>query len=179
MGKVYKVPCVLRQGLAYKCATWVPVLGGLHEDVQFLEFPHQHYHYDIRFMSARQLSELRLKPVLQNIIVEDIIIDGPELKPRKCYRVMPTWPYGTAHFQDKLQAMEDFYCEQRVDLNNPICPHQGLPLVAEPDADGVVVCSGHGLSWSLRTGELVRRAKPGARAVTKTIWVSTQLVKVH
>lgn len=32
------------------------------------------------------------------------------------------------------------------------CPHQGLPLTAEPDADGIVTCPWHGYRYDVRTG---------------------------
>ncbi len=32
------------------------------------------------------------------------------------------------------------------------CPHRGLPLDAEPDADGIITCSWHGYRIDIRTG---------------------------
>ena len=32
------------------------------------------------------------------------------------------------------------------------CPHQGLPLDAEPDEDGIIICPWHGYRISLRSG---------------------------
>lgn len=32
------------------------------------------------------------------------------------------------------------------------CPHQGLPLDAEPDADGVITCPWHGYRVQVRSG---------------------------
>lgn len=40
------------------------------------------------------------------------------------------------------------------------CPHQGLPLDAEPDADGVITCPWHGYRVDARTG----RCTPPAQA---------------
>lgn len=33
-----------------------------------------------------------------------------------------------------------------------ICPHQGLPLTTEPDADGHITCPWHGYQFDVRTG---------------------------
>jgi nitrite reductase/ring-hydroxylating ferredoxin subunit len=33
-----------------------------------------------------------------------------------------------------------------------VCPHQGLPLDVEPDADGVLQCPWHGFRFDVRTG---------------------------
>lgn len=35
------------------------------------------------------------------------------------------------------------------------CPHQALPLDAEPDADGIVTCPWHGYRFDVRTGACV------------------------
>jgi hypothetical protein len=38
------------------------------------------------------------------------------------------------------------------------CPHKGMPLDGMPiDAEGRVVCPGHGLRWNLKTGKLSPR----------------------
>ena len=35
------------------------------------------------------------------------------------------------------------------------CPHQGLPLDAEPDADGIMTCPWHGYRFDVRTGRAI------------------------
>jgi nitrite reductase/ring-hydroxylating ferredoxin subunit len=37
-----------------------------------------------------------------------------------------------------------------------VCPHQGLPLEGEPDADGVMTCPWHGYQFDARTGRCLR-----------------------
>lgn len=37
-----------------------------------------------------------------------------------------------------------------------VCPHQGLPLDGEPDADGVITCRWHGYQFDTRTGRCLR-----------------------
>ena len=41
------------------------------------------------------------------------------------------------------------------------CPHQGLPLDAEPDADGVVTCPWHGYRFDAQTGVCISGAACG------------------
>jgi nitrite reductase/ring-hydroxylating ferredoxin subunit len=41
------------------------------------------------------------------------------------------------------------------------CPHLGLPLDAEPDAEGVVTCPWHGYRFDVRTGRCVSGADCG------------------
>jgi hypothetical protein len=40
------------------------------------------------------------------------------------------------------------------------CPHRGLPLEAEPDAEGIVTCPWHGYRYDVRSG----RCRPGPSA---------------
>ena len=41
------------------------------------------------------------------------------------------------------------------------CPHRGLPLEGEPDADGIVTCPWHGYRYDVRSG----RCRPGPSAI--------------
>lgn len=36
-----------------------------------------------------------------------------------------------------------------------VCPHQGLPLSADPDGDGIIICPWHGYRFDVRTGTCV------------------------
>jgi nitrite reductase/ring-hydroxylating ferredoxin subunit len=36
-----------------------------------------------------------------------------------------------------------------------VCPHQGLPLSGEPDADGVITCPWHGYRFDARSGRCI------------------------
>jgi phenylpropionate dioxygenase-like ring-hydroxylating dioxygenase large terminal subunit len=41
-----------------------------------------------------------------------------------------------------------------VQVQAPVyCPHQGLPLDADPDADGVITCPWHGYAVNIRSGQ--------------------------
>jgi nitrite reductase/ring-hydroxylating ferredoxin subunit len=48
------------------------------------------------------------------------------------------------------------------------CPHLGLPLTAEPDADGVVTCPWHGYRFDVRTGQCVSGQECGWSANLET-----------
>ncbi len=100
---------------------------------------------------------------------------------RRCVRPMPTFPEKRAArlFPIGCEQFPNFYqrgktrgafvpvtlrCERLcdgkriADISNPVCPHRGFPLASlSVDADGCVTCPGHGLRWSLRSGELVSR----------------------
>ena len=45
-----------------------------------------------------------------------------------------------------------------------VCPHQGLPLTAEPDSDGLITCPWHGYRFDVRTGACVSGQIKGWRS---------------
>ena len=47
-----------------------------------------------------------------------------------------------------------------------VCPHQGLPLDCEPDADGLMTCPWHGYRFDARTGKCVSGQIKGWRQLT-------------
>ena len=158
VGRYYLVPCAKLKYMG----RWLPIIGPLHEDAKFINFPHQHWHYDPRFMSdatLRRCLAFSNGQILTQVLHPLPTDQGLTLKRRKCHRLMPEFPWMHPRWQGNLGRLEDAYATRRVDPERPICPHKGLPLVRSPDSDGVVVCSGHGLSWSLLTGCLVPRAK--------------------
>lgn len=156
VGQRYWVPCVLNPDHDGRYF-WVPIIGPLHEDKLIIGFEKEHFHYDLRFWSDRLISKVfgswgLQDPARSLVSVLTGFDKGPKVCRRKCFREMPEFP--VCGFS---MALEKAYCEQRVNPANPICPHRGLPLVAPANEDGVVVCSGHGLSWNIKTGEMVHR----------------------
>lgn len=55
VGKFYLVPTVVVPSLPKRLQV-VPVMGPLHEDAEFINFPHRHYHPDRRFVSDAWMS---------------------------------------------------------------------------------------------------------------------------
>ena len=47
VGRMYLVPYVVLRGEI------IPVFGELHEDLEFINFPEHHWHYDYRFVGTR------------------------------------------------------------------------------------------------------------------------------
>jgi nitrite reductase/ring-hydroxylating ferredoxin subunit len=96
------------------------------------------------------------------------------LKARRCYREMPTFPIRRTVYSsrtgkhetiqvDITRTVERMCARKRVNLDKPVCPHRGFPLHQLPqDSEGRVICPGHGLCISLRTGEIVLRYAPAA-----------------
>lgn len=175
IGKMYWVPTVAtaihREPIA--------VMGPLHEDAQDVGFDPYHYHADPRFISERNLLRhlgWTLAPsYAQGTLNKPVsirpehapdswgerdrewwpLIDHkPVLRLRKCHRTMPTFLWWWAPW---LQGLEARHKGCTLNLDDPICPHRGIPLSGVPrleDDPDVAVCPGHGLLWNMRTGDL-------------------------
>lgn len=52
IGKFYMVPATRwKWNCTGRRKKWWPVVGPKHNDVEFFNFPHQHFHTDVRFLS--------------------------------------------------------------------------------------------------------------------------------
>lgn len=171
IGRSYKVPaCAVKRFLA-SFDGFVPVIGPEHEDAEFLNFPHQHWHVDWRFASPRlwqraleyfarvdsvTAEQMAYSLVLGRSVVADrfsIEIGDVQFRRMKCRRDFPAYPHHKARWQASLEAA--YACKK---LKNGICPHKGLPLHTIQPVDGVITCPGHGLRWNAATGALVPHA---------------------
>jgi hypothetical protein len=160
---------------------WWPVFGPRHEDGELLGFPWQHYHFDPRFLTNKQIknrTRYRLlgKEEIFGIPLTDhgassaehirqfapdhlkehkhiaaVPLPPPEYRRLRCKRRMPE--YTNPALAVKLEP--HFY--GRTLKSCKVCPHRGLPLASLPvGEDGLVVCPGHGLRWDAKTGELAQ-----------------------
>ncbi len=162
VGRFYLVPCVYVEAESIK---WAPVIGPEHTDVEYIRFPHRHYHYDWRFLTSDQAWRIaphrfqRETGVLDEFAHGNVAREefekyrpGIEWRKRKCWRAMPDFP--VVHW---TVAMSDAFASTRLKPDCRTCPHRGVPLNGLPERDGVVVCPGHGLAWNLKTGAMVPR----------------------
>lgn len=171
VGRYYSVPHVFGKYGIFK-DLWVPVFGTLHEDREHINFPHHHWHIDWRFASRRlwHLAEGRFATVNRSpveILKKILTVDYAAAldivpKVRKCRRPMPLWPsHGKYEPVFWLPSLEAAFTGQR--LNCGRCPHRALDLTHLPaDANGIVVCPGHGLAWHQPTGQLHPRTIPAS-----------------
>lgn len=165
VGRYYMVPCVRvnRSSLGGpgtgKRLGWLPVIGPAHEDKAILDFSRVHYHYDWRFIDAKQASVIGHDPTTGEALsaIETLVcvIEKQERKLR-CRRAMPTFPLPPPQVFP-LAKLESAYASHRIKPDCRVCPHRGVPLNGLPVRDGAVVCPGHGLKWNIATGGLVRR----------------------
>jgi hypothetical protein len=159
IGRQYRVPCVWAR--FYSQPLLVPIIGPWHEDVA-LEFPHEHFHIDWRFVKDWQW--FRVGHSIGSPAALGQVITAPEGEVfecrRKCIRQMPEFPMFRSDGAPTQQARRIHRACQGMRLKPGcmVCPHKGMPLNGLPvDGEGRVVCPGHGMRWDLATGEMVAR----------------------
>ncbi len=174
VGRTYEVPCIhIVEDTVFpneflRVGEHVPVMLPAHEDAEYFEFPHIHYHVDFRFISDDQWHRMKgTGGYIHACIITLSLVDGePFFEPMTCLREMPDFPtleeVEREHGPDEtlaraLRGLERFYGQVRMDTESMVCPHRGVCLKGLPTTDGVVVCPGHGLAWNCGTGELVKR----------------------
>lgn len=180
VGKFYMVPCVVVERETIELGVPVgayPVQGPMHTDVEHIGFEPSHWHYDARFLSAKQWlwkagrprrQVIRLGETTERLAAIAVFgaplcdrnrsLSRPVPMKRQCMRDMPPVPFLALREKPSfwLKELEAAYADKRVTCGK--CPHRGLPLESLPREPGTdnVVCPGHGLRWDLKTGQLVR-----------------------
>lgn len=188
LGKYYTRPCIRAYWwVSQSQPTWWPVLGPQHTDAGIINFPHQHYHVDYRFLSQRLRNAIdrtangeRIHP----IYVQPIATVWPEPIPGHGYTKpvnlddmalsdipQSQWfQWRRLRFKTDqlppyppgvpwLDALQDAYAHARLSKGR-ICPHQGADLSGiKPDAAGIVRCPLHGLCWDWQTGQLAPQGR--------------------
>lgn len=192
IGQRYLVPCVrvagpvgsrkpLRRGVGSDGCEgmlpgWWPVIGPEHEDAAILAFPHQHWHFDLRFLSKSQVRNRRIgveeghassiARLLSFPLTNHGSLGTPEHRPRRCLREQPDWSAwmsvaGRSHRPEIMLKLERIALVKGQTLKAcKVCPHRGLPLGSIPAVDGIVTCPGHGMRWDASTGQPVRTPGP-------------------
>ena len=156
----YKVPAIrVTEWHGHK--GWLPVIGPMHEDAEFVNFPWPHFHVDWRFVSWqlwRRLSDVPARnhhfgrPVqCPDRHGNRVILEGPTLK-RMTYKRDPGhFPRECARWIEPLE--QSLACAK---LINGLCPHRGIPVSAMHREGDILTCPGHGLQWNAVTGLIHR-----------------------
>jgi hypothetical protein len=166
VGRFYMVPTVPNYPWYGRRADW-PVLGPLHEDAEFFNFPTPHFHVDLRFLSTHQIKfAARCLPgrYASGDTEEDAALTASAaplntngepvpkratLKRMKCRRAS----YSTTidlYLSEVRPKMEARYGSPAPAIRRAdgrlLCPHRKADLSQFlPDADGIVTCPLHGL----------------------------------
>jgi hypothetical protein len=169
IGKMYLVMCVkvsVESG-KYECGVrgWVPIMGPLHDDREYIGVKIRHYHIDWRFA---RFDDDGAGPVEQarkfgRFVSDKQVMSLPELRRRRCVREMGAFPTHLPDYSgdgtpiDFIRKLETAYRDVKLKPDCMICPHRGISLAGVTEKDGVRVCPGHGLAWRMDTGELSPR----------------------
>lgn len=169
IGRTYELPHVVwchSAAITYGRPAWVPrslfipILGGLHEDREIIGFPDDHWHIDWRFVpetSWRAIGKLYSRERDHNTTAAYRVISEKNTtgiifrKKRKCLRSHITFP-SIGQWHEKL---EETYASARMKCMT--CPHRGISLIGSPAVNGALICPGHGLAWSAKTGAMITR----------------------
>jgi nitrite reductase/ring-hydroxylating ferredoxin subunit len=168
VGRYYLVPFVPFNWLGI-VSDW-PVLGPMHADEEFFNFPAAHYHIDPRFVNAAMVRRVEQNagrdifgwaqgsPLTRRreVNAPDLPKGRPAIKKFRCRT--DEFPYRHGG-QSKVQEMRAHYgtppAIQRAD-GRKLCPHRKVDLSQFPaDADGLVTCPLHGLRVCVRASQQV------------------------
>ena len=167
VGRYYMVPVIENYPWRGRVRDW-PVMGPLHTDVDFFNFPDAHYHVDLRFVPKREYDaatgalgwhrstgdrDRDATLVAQGYPLQSrgvpLPIGRPTLQRRKCGRSIA--PASLLNLADKArEKMIARYGNPADPIRKPdgrlLCPHRKADLSTfEPDASGIVICPLHGL----------------------------------
>lgn len=170
VGRYYFVRCIELGG------RWWPVIGAVHADPE-IGASYNHLHYDTRFLNKKQLEANRkvgeggmyragstvitgdaAAMAIVHIVQNNTLTPGEPGEQRyrrlRCVRAQLTFPAELP----PVEALEAIYKKSWVKKDCRTCPHRGFPLASMPvDAEGGIVCPGHGLRWNATTGHLMPR----------------------
>jgi hypothetical protein len=160
VGQFYQVPAV-RVATWHGFVGWLPVIGPMHEDAEFVGFPEQHFHVDWQFAPREVWRNLGNRwypgnhfawPIQcpDNLGVR-VILEGPVLKRMKCKRDPGCFPVEKAKNSWLPRLQQSLACAKLV---NGVCPHRGIPVSAMHREGDILTCPGHGLQWNAVTGLL-------------------------
>ena len=158
IGKFYKVPAV-RVATWHKFVGWLPVIGPMHEDAEFVNFPWQHFHINWGFVPNCIWDKIgnALYPghhFAWPIQCPDghgkrVILEGPVMKRMKYKRDPGRFPVEAARAKWLVRLEQSMACAK---LINGVCPHRGIPVSAMHREGDILTCPGHGLQWNAITG---------------------------
>lgn len=154
-GEYYWVPTVHGRWRG-QVANW-PVIGPLHNDVEYFNHEWKHYHVDARFVRLSpelRLSTFRSPLTAQPYYDPKVLLPAPVFRRRKCHWPSIEYPHG-AH--ERIQRLrKDFAGTQcHHGKGGWICPHQKASLGSITPIDGVITCPLHGLRIDAATGKVL------------------------
>jgi hypothetical protein len=154
-GQFYLVPLV--HGTWGPKTDWWVVMGSLHDDKKFFNFPHQHYHLDRRFVPAKRVAQATGHPLhgdRDGSFHRKAALSEVRWGRRKCLRSELTFP-DWALLEPSIEALNESLAgaQCKSDEAGWICPHRGFHLGSvAPNSLGQVICPLHGLIIDATSG---------------------------
>ncbi len=168
VGRYYMVP-VIKYVWHGRWDHW-PVLGPLHTDADHFNFPHRHYHVDVRFLSKTRIRWAAKRAGVFRLHDEDWAATVANAATVATWN--PLFHFAHPHRRGRpglqrlmcrvdalpfvlggnklMQALHAAYPDPAPAIARPdgrlLCPHRKVDLSSfAPDADGIVTCPLHGL----------------------------------
>lgn len=181
VGKDYVVPCVFHD---YCDDHIIPVTGVPHLEDSGKTFGQAaHIHPDLRFLSDANYSKIVADAKEHSVKVTGQLGVEVSIHPletvfffpigatlhdivRRCHREQEfEFGYEAFHgngsfYKPALNILEPHFKDRRMDVEIKRCPHHGTHLSnmrcrSSKDGRACVTCPNHGLTWDLKTGEMV------------------------
>ena len=176
----YPRPCMRATWINLK-TQWLPVIGNIHSDPDYVKADFLHAHVDYRFLTQKTRDDINEAMEQSNLIfktnpvhsvpisivqptnvAKPMQVSNPELEglPESSWlkvqsrQYLGPFPEYPEHIVPWHRELSEAYAEST--LINGTCAHQGTDLSGiEPDQQGVITCPLHGLKWRASTGQIV------------------------
>jgi hypothetical protein len=169
VGKYYLVPAIWFSWGGRKPHRWWPAIGRKHNDIQFFQFPHQHYHIDVRFANSQHIrdagrySTSELGALLSTPISNPVRFPegppSPQWRRMRCRRAEVPYPFLQAKAIKNINKhFSGLQCKRA--KTGWICPHRNVRLGSIAPVNGVITCPLHGLCIDPVTGIVVGPPSP-------------------
>ena len=161
IGRYYLVPTV-RAEWSGRLLDW-PVIGPKHNDRHCLNFDHDHYHIDPRFVSEPGSGwnfwySVQAQPIMSRGTLNPGGLPKPEWRRRLCRRHRNPDVEGLIAKTIKHEKTWGCHYSEwvgrtaRRDERGLICPHRNVSLADHAAINGVVICPLHLLKIDVETG---------------------------
>lgn len=169
-GRFYLVPTVFAAWGLDKPTHW-PIIGAMHTDPEFFNFPEPHYHIDGRFVSKRWHVRVFHTPLSRPYALHRPV--GPDSPPlprpvmRRVKCLHPQIPYrcysdDPTKIPPALIDLRAAYATTQCARGKGgwICPHRKASLGSIVPVDGIITCPLHGLQINAASGKVLEASTP-------------------
>lgn len=159
-GQFYLVPTVKAKWYG-KLASW-PVIGPLHEDVEFFRFRFDHYHVDARFLARGVRNPYRVYEGPLHVLPGEPPLPKPVMSRRRCVRAHLEFHVNYFRDTSPLPALRKHFAGRQCAHGKGgwICPHRKASLGSIVPVDGIITCPLHGLQINAASGKVLEASTP-------------------